>query len=79
MVQHRKFMDLVLDEQGLHTPDGVLALDRITKVDIILNFPGSNRERGSKSPGAGILAWGAARWRYRRSFWSHRRGNPRGG
>jgi hypothetical protein len=55
MVQHRKFMDLALDEQGLHTPDGLLALDRITKVDVILNFSRDHRERGSENSGAGIL------------------------
>jgi len=37
MVQHRKFMDLVLDEEGLHTPDGVLTLNGITRADIIRN------------------------------------------
>lgn len=55
MVQHRKFMDLALDEEGLHTPDGVLALDRITTVNIILNFPPDHSQEGSQNSGAGIL------------------------
>ncbi len=55
MVQHRKFMNLALDEEGLHTSDGVLALHRITKADIILNFSPDHRERGSENSGAGIL------------------------
>jgi len=55
MVQHRKFMALTLDEDGLHTPDGVLALNRINKVDIILNFSQNQHEKGCENAGAGIL------------------------
>jgi hypothetical protein len=54
MVQHRKFMDLALDEEGLHTPDGVLALKGITRADIIRN---RTRDYGGSGydTGAGIL------------------------
>ena len=38
MVQHRKFMDLALDDQGLHTPDGVLDLSRITKTEVVRHW-----------------------------------------
>jgi hypothetical protein len=53
MVQHRKFMDLALDEDGLHTPDGVLALKGITRADIIRNR--SRDYSGSGYGGSGIL------------------------
>ncbi|MDP2181705.1 MAG: hypothetical protein Q8K99_03955 [Actinomycetota bacterium] len=55
MVQHRKFMNLALDDEGLHTPDGVLDLSQLTRVDVIRN---RQRERsgGSSEPsGAGVL------------------------
>ncbi|MDA3937359.1 MAG: hypothetical protein PF636_11010 [Actinomycetota bacterium] len=55
MVQHRKFMSLALDEEGLHTPDGVLTLNRVTRADIIRNRSRDYGERGSETPGAGIL------------------------
>ena len=38
MVQHRKFMDLALDDEGLHTPDGVLDLTGITKAEVVRHW-----------------------------------------
>ena len=55
MVQHRKFMDLALDEEGLHTPDGVLTLNRITRADIIRNRTRDYSGSGYDTSGAGIL------------------------
>jgi len=55
MVQHRKFMDLALDEEGLHTPDGVLALKGITRADIIRNRSRDNGGSGYDSSGAGVI------------------------
>lgn len=55
MVQHRKFMDLVLDEEGVHTPDGVLPLNEITKADIIRNRSLEYGGSGYRASGEGIL------------------------
>jgi len=38
VVQHRKFMDLALDDEGLHTPDGVLDLTGITKAEVVRHW-----------------------------------------
>lgn len=35
MTQHRTFMDLTLDDEGLHTPDGVLSVGSITKAEAV--------------------------------------------
>jgi len=35
MVPHREFLNLVLDDEGLHTPEGTLALSRISKAELI--------------------------------------------
>jgi hypothetical protein len=63
MVQHRKFMGLVLDEEGLHTPDGVLALKGITRADIIRNrspeYVGSGYHTSGEKILAGTLIGGA--------------------
>lgn len=55
MVQQRKFMDLALDEEGLHTPDGVLTLNGITRADIIRNRSRDYGGSGYETSGAGIL------------------------
>ena len=55
MVQHRKFMDLALDEEGLHTPDGVLTLNEITRADIIRNRSRDYGGSGYDTSGTGIL------------------------
>jgi len=55
MVQHRKFLSMALDEDGLHTPDGVLVLSRITRADVTRNRSRDFGETGSESYGAGIL------------------------
>jgi len=34
MVQHRRFMDLALDDEGLHTPDGTFPLADMTKAEL---------------------------------------------
>ncbi|PTN38957.1 hypothetical protein [Desulfonatronum sp. SC1] len=56
MVQRRKFMDLVLDEEGVHTPDGVLTLNKITRADIIRNRSLEYGGGGYHASGAGILS-----------------------
>jgi uncharacterized protein YcfJ len=35
MVQHRKFMDLALDDDGLHTPDGTFKLSSMTRAEVV--------------------------------------------
>ena len=35
MVQRREFLDLVLDDEGLRTPDGVLALADLTRAEVV--------------------------------------------
>ncbi|MDO9107710.1 MAG: hypothetical protein Q7U89_01790 [Coriobacteriia bacterium] len=55
MVQHRKFMDLALDEEGLHTPDGVLGLQAITRVEVIRNRSRDHGGTGFETSGAGVL------------------------
>jgi hypothetical protein len=35
MPQHRTFMDLTLDDDGLHTPDGLMALGSITRAEAV--------------------------------------------
>lgn len=63
IVQHRKFMGLVLDEEGLHTPDGVLPLKGITRADIIRNrspeYDGSGYHTSGEKILAGTLIGGA--------------------
>lgn len=55
MVQHRKFMDLALDEEGLHTPDGVLKLHGITRADIIRNRSRDQGETESETSAPSVL------------------------
>ena len=45
MVQHRKFLDLALDDEGVHTPDGLLPLATITKAEAV-----RHRSRGGAAP-----------------------------
>jgi hypothetical protein len=47
MVQHRAFMDLLLDDEGLHTPDGILQLSSITRADAVRN---RSRDRAPAEP-----------------------------
>lgn len=56
MVQRRKFMDLVLNEEGLHTPDGLLTLNKITRADIIRNRSLEYGGGGYHASGSGILS-----------------------
>lgn len=35
MTQHHEFLDLVLDDEGLHTPDGVIALADLTAAEVV--------------------------------------------
>lgn len=55
MVQLRKFLDLTLDEAGLHTPDGVLALQAITRAEVIRNRSRDHRGTGSETSVAGVV------------------------
>ncbi|MBU4556813.1 MAG: hypothetical protein KJ747_08085 [Actinobacteria bacterium] len=54
MVQHRRFLDMALDEEGLHTPDGTLALSAITKAELVRNFSHSGGGTESRTSGADI-------------------------
>ena len=40
MAQTRTFLDLVLDEEGLHTPDGILGISRITGAEVVRHRSG---------------------------------------
>ena len=51
MVQHRKFMDLTLDDQGLHTPDGVFRLTDMTKAQVLRH---RQRDAGGYDSGPSI-------------------------
>lgn len=53
MVQRRKFMDLVLDEDGLHTPEGTLRVTRITRALAVRNF--ARADSGESPSPAGIV------------------------
>ena len=45
MVQHRRFLEMTLDDEGLHTPDGLLSLATITKAEAV-----RHRTRGGAAP-----------------------------
>jgi hypothetical protein len=55
MVQHRTFMEFVLDDAGLHTPDGVLSLRSITRADIRRNRSRDYGEGATETSGAGVV------------------------
>ena len=54
MVQHRRFLDMALDEDGLHTPDGTLSLSSITKAEVVRNFSRSGGGTESGASPAGV-------------------------
>jgi hypothetical protein len=54
MVQHRKFLDMALDDEGLHTPDGILSLPSITKAEVVRNFSHSDGGTESGTSAAGV-------------------------
>lgn len=54
MVQHRKFLDMALDDEGLHTPDGTLHLSSITKAEAVRNFSHSGGGTESGTSAAGV-------------------------
>lgn len=54
MVQHRKFLDMSLDEEGLHTPDGTLRLSSVTRAEVVRNFSRSGGETESGASAAGV-------------------------
>lgn len=58
MVQRRKFMDLALDDEGLHTPDGDFKLSEMTKAEVRRN---RRRDAGDyvSEPSAGGAIGGA--------------------
>lgn len=58
MVQHRRFMDLALDDEGLHTPDGTLCLTSITRAELVRNRARSGGTATSV-PSAGGIVGGA--------------------
>lgn len=52
MVQHRRFLDMALDDEGLHTPDGTLRLSSITRAEVVRNFSRSvGTESGTSAAG----------------------------
>lgn len=55
MVQHRRFLGMALDDEGLHTPDGTLQLPSITRAEVI-----RNRSRGGGQPTSSASAAGVA-------------------
>jgi len=54
MVQHRRFLDMALDDEGLHTPDGVLRLSSITRAEVVRNFSRSGGGTESGTSAAGV-------------------------
>lgn len=54
MVQHRRFLEMALDDEGLHTPDGTLPLSAITKAEVVRNFSGSGGGSESGTSAAGV-------------------------
>jgi len=54
MVQHRKFLNMALDDEGLHTPDGTLSLSTITKAELVRNFSHSGGSAESGISGADV-------------------------
>jgi hypothetical protein len=55
MVQHRTFMDLALDDDGLHTPDGTLQLDAMTRAVVVRHFIRDAGEGHSVASPAGVV------------------------
>lgn len=54
-MQHRKFMDLALDDEGLHTPDGTLKLAWITRAEVVRHRSRGTAEGGSDPSPAGVV------------------------
>jgi hypothetical protein len=54
--QNRKFLDLVLDDTGVHMPDGVLALAQVTKAEVVRH---RRRDVGTPRDGYGAEVGGA--------------------
>jgi uncharacterized protein YcfJ len=61
MVPHREFLNLVLDDEGLHTPEGTLVLARITKAELIRETVDDSEAEPSSpdSPSYGGVVGGA--------------------
>jgi hypothetical protein len=61
MVQHRKFLDLALDEAGVHTPDGLFDLASLTKAEVVRHRSRPGQEPADSYGGAvgGALLGGA--------------------
>ena len=55
MVQHRRFMELALGEEGLHTPDGTLALSRMTRADVVRHRSRDAAAGDTRSSTAGVV------------------------
>jgi hypothetical protein len=51
MVQHRTFMGLVLDDEGLHTPDGDIAIGSVTRAEAVRHRSRPSAAAGSAYPG----------------------------
>jgi hypothetical protein len=55
VVQHRKFMGLALDDEGLHTPDGDFKLSEMTKAEVRRHRRRDSGEYGSGSSTGGAV------------------------
>ena len=51
MVQHRAFMDLVLDDDGLHTPNGDMAIRSITRAEAVRHRSRPSGAAGTQDSG----------------------------
>lgn len=55
MAQHRRFMDLALDDEGLHTPDGDFVLSDMTKAEVVRHRSRDSGGYGSEPPAGGAI------------------------
>ena len=58
MALHREFLNLVLDDEGLHTPEGTLVLSRISKAELIresVDEPGNEQGSGASRTYGGVV------------------------
>ncbi|MDZ4179747.1 MAG: hypothetical protein U1E29_11050 [Coriobacteriia bacterium] len=55
MVQHRTFMDLALDDAGLHTPDGTLNLSSITRAEVIRHRSRQGGQTRTETSPGGVI------------------------
>ncbi len=56
---HARFKDLELDKDGLHTPNGLIPLDRVTAASLTRNKVSEGAEPGSEVANPAAVAGGA--------------------